>query len=217
MLQAKNITKSYGELQVLKGIDFSVDKGEVISVVGSSGAGKSTLLQILGTLDSPDSGQVMINGQNVFNLNSKSLASFRNQEIGFVFQFHNLLPEFSLLENVCMPAFIQGNNGKDLRRYAHELLEMLHIADRHDHKPSELSGGELQRASVARALINRPSLIFADEPSGNLDSVNAEELHHLFFRLQKELNQTFIIVTHNQELADMADRKITIQDGYIQS
>jgi lipoprotein-releasing system ATP-binding protein len=215
MLQAKNITKSYGSLQVLKGIDFTVETGEVISVVGSSGAGKSTLLQILGTLDQPDSGIIEINGQDISKFNTKALASFRNQEIGFVFQFHNLLPEFTLYENICIPAYIHGNNGKALNAYAKSLMELLHIDHRKDHKPSELSGGELQRAAVARALINRPSLIFADEPSGNLDSVNADELHQLFFQLQKELNQTFIIVTHNQGLADMADRKITIQDGQI--
>lgn len=215
MLQAKGILKSYGELSVLKGIDLRVETGEVISVVGASGAGKSTLLQILGTLDHPDRGSLEINGKDISSLGPKALAAFRNQEIGFVFQFHNLLPEFTMLENICIPAYINGKNGKELRDYAQQLMELLHIQNRWDHKPSQLSGGELQRASVARALINKPSLIFADEPSGNLDSVNAEELHHLFFQLQKEFNQTFIIVTHNQSLAEMADRKIVIQDGVI--
>lgn len=215
MLQAKNIFKSYGDLPVLKGIDLTVDKGEIVSIVGTSGAGKSTLLHILGTLDTPDQGEVIINGQNVFKLKNKSLASFRNKEIGFVFQFHNLLPEFTLQENICMPAYIAGENDKVLDAHAVHLMKLLNIYERRDHKPSQLSGGEQQRAAVARALINSPSLIFADEPSGNLDSVNAKELHDLFFQLQKELNQTFIIVTHNDELADMTDRKITISDGKV--
>ena len=215
MLQAKGILKSYGELSVLKGIDLRVETGEVISVVGASGAGKSTLLQILGTLDHPDAGSLEINGKDISGLSPKALAAFRNKEIGFVFQFHNLLPEFTMLENICIPAYINGKDGKELTDYAHQLMALLHIEDRWDHKPSQLSGGELQRAAVARALINRPSLIFADEPSGNLDSVNAEELHQLFFKLQKEFNQTFIIVTHNQSLAEMADRKIDITDGVL--
>lgn len=215
MLIAKNIYKSYGELGVLKGIDLSVAPKEIISIVGSSGAGKSTLLQILGTLDAPDRGSLEINGKNILNLNSSDLAAFRNQEIGFVFQFHNLLPEFTLFENICMPAFIQGRKDQELKEYAVQLMDMLKITSRGDHKPSQLSGGELQRASVARSLINKPSLIFADEPSGNLDTKNAEELHQLFFQLQAELGQSFVIVTHNAELADMADRKITIQDGLI--
>lgn len=215
MLIAKNIHKSYGTLEVLKGIDLSVDSKEIISIVGSSGAGKSTLLQILGTLDTPDKGSLEINGKSVFQLSPKELALFRNQEIGFVFQFHNLLPEFTLLENICMPAYIQGRKDKALKDYAFQLMDMLKISSRSDHKPSQLSGGELQRASVARSLINKPSLIFADEPSGNLDTKNAEELHHLFFQLQRELGQSFVIVTHNTELADMADRKVTIQDGLI--
>ncbi|MGL1887105.1 MAG: ABC transporter ATP-binding protein [Reichenbachiella sp.] len=217
MLIAKNIHKSYGSLEVLKGIDLEVNSGEVISIVGSSGAGKSTLLQILGTLDNPDQGSLEINGKKVLEIKPKELANFRNQEIGFVFQFHNLLPEFTLFENICMPAYIQGRRDAELEKYATELMDMLNITKRKDHKPSQLSGGEMQRASVARALINKPSLIFADEPSGNLDTKNADELHHLFFQLQKDLNQSFVIVTHNLGLADMADRKITIQDGLILS
>lgn len=215
MLKATNIQKSFGNLQVLKGIDFSVEKSEIVSIVGSSGAGKSTLLQILGTLDQPDQGNVKFNDTDVFKLKPNNLASFRNKEIGFIFQFHNLLPEFSAFENICIPAFIQGKNGKDLHNYANELMKLLNINERKDHKPSQLSGGEQQRVAVARALINKPSLIFADEPSGNLDSKNAEELHHLFFKLQKELGQAFVIVTHNKDLADMADRKITLQDGQV--
>ncbi|UXP34168.1 ABC transporter ATP-binding protein [Reichenbachiella agarivorans] len=215
MLQAKNIHKSYGKLEVLKGIDLSVERSEIISIVGESGAGKSTLLQILGTLDTPDAGVVEINGKNTVGLKPNDLANFRNREIGFIFQFHNLLPEFTLKENICMPAFIQGRNGRDLDQYAEYLLDLLGIAERRDHKPAQVSGGELQRAAVARSLINKPSLIFADEPSGNLDSKNAEELHKLFFKLQKEFAQAFVIVTHNQSLAEMADRKITIQDGMI--
>ncbi|PIB33970.1 lipoprotein ABC transporter ATP-binding protein [Reichenbachiella sp. 5M10] len=217
MLQAKNIHKSYGDLEVLKGVDLTVGDGEIISIVGESGAGKSTLLQILGTLDVPDAGVVEINQKNVIGLKAKELSAFRNREIGFVFQFHNLLPEFTLKENICMPAYIQGRKGKELDEYAEYLLDLLGIARRRDHKPAQVSGGELQRASVARALINKPSLIFADEPSGNLDSKNAEELHRLFFKLQKEFGQAFVIVTHNKSLAEMADRKITIQDGSILS
>lgn len=217
MLQATNIHKSYGELEVLKGIDLEVAAGEIISIVGESGAGKSTLLQILGTLDFPDQGEVLINDKSILGLKNKDLAAFRNQEIGFVFQFHNLLPEFTLKENICMPAFIQGRNGKGLDEYASYLMDLLGIGRRSEHKPAQVSGGELQRAAVARALINKPSLIFADEPSGNLDSKNAEELHSLFFKLQKEFGQAFVIVTHNVSLAEMADRKITIQDGQILS
>lgn len=216
MLEARNIHKSYGDLNVLKGVNLSVEKGEVISIVGSSGAGKSTLLHILGTLDRPETGSLIINGDRVFDLKDKKLASFRNKEIGFVFQFHNLLPEFSLKENVCIPAFIGSKNSRDIDQYAEHLLSILGIQHRKDHKPSQLSGGEQQRAAVARALINRPSLILADEPSGNLDSKNAKELHQLFFKLQQELGQTFIIVTHNNDLASMADRKIVIQDGQVQ-
>ncbi|MBU2888049.1 ABC transporter ATP-binding protein [Gilvimarinus agarilyticus] len=215
MLHAKNIHKSYGDLEVLKGIDLQVNTSEIISIVGASGAGKSTLLQILGTLDVPDQGVVEINGKNVVGLKPKDLASFRNTQIGFVFQFHNLLPEFTLLENICMPAYIQGRRNQELDEYAAYLMNLLGIQGRKSHKPAQVSGGELQRAAVARALINKPSLIFADEPSGNLDSKNAEELHGLFFKLQKEFGQAFVIVTHNKSLAEMADRKITIQDGSI--
>ncbi|MCV9388736.1 ABC transporter ATP-binding protein [Reichenbachiella ulvae] len=217
MLQATNIHKTYGDLEVLKGIDLNVESGEIISIVGESGAGKSTLLQILGTLDFPDQGSVVINGKDITALRQKDLSKFRNQEIGFVFQFHNLLPEFSLKENICMPAFIQGRKGRELEEYASYLMDLLGIGRRSEHKPAQVSGGELQRAAVARALINKPSLIFADEPSGNLDSKNAEELHGLFFKLQKEFGQAFVIVTHNVSLAEMADRKITIQDGMILS
>ena len=217
MLQAKNIFKSYGELQVLKGVSLSIDQGEVISIVGASGAGKSTLLHILGTLDHPDQGELIINGQKPFEHKNKKLAAFRNKEIGFVFQFHNLLPEFTLKENICIPAFISGKSGNEVDAYADHLMKLLNIEGRKDHKPSQLSGGEQQRTAVARALINKPSLIFADEPSGNLDSKNAEELHQLFFDLQKELNQTFVIVTHNEQLADRADRKIILQDGQVLS
>ena len=215
MLQANNLYKSYGDLQVLKGVSISIDEGEIISIVGASGAGKSTLLHILGTLDSPDQGELLINGQKPFDLKNKKLAGFRNREIGFVFQFHNLLPEFSLKENICIPAFISGKSGVEVDEYAEHLMTLLKIGARKNHKPSQLSGGEQQRTAVARALINKPSLIFADEPSGNLDSKNAEELHNLFFDLQSELNQTFVIVTHNEQLADRADRKIILQDGKV--
>jgi len=217
MLHAKNIQKSFGKLQVLNGIDLQIAKGEIVSIVGSSGAGKSTLLQILGTLDQPDVGTVYLKDTDVFKLKSSDLASFRNKEIGFIFQFHNLLPEFTAFENICIPAFIQGKNGQKLDRQVLDLMKILNIADRKDHKPSQLSGGEQQRVAVARALVNQPSIIFADEPSGNLDSKNAEELHQLFFKLQKDLNQTFVIVTHNKALADMADRKVVLQDGKILS
>lgn len=215
MLIAENLKKSYGSLQVLKGINLTIGKGEIISIVGASGAGKSTLLHILGTLDLPDSGNLTLGGQKITALNPSELASFRNQELGFVFQFHNLLPEFSTLENICMPAFIAGTKEKEAKKYASELLDLLGISERANHKPSQLSGGEQQRAAVARALINKPSIIFADEPSGNLDSSNAQELHQLFFTLRKELNQTFVLVTHNAELAEMADKKYEIKDGII--
>jgi lipoprotein-releasing system ATP-binding protein len=215
MLTATGIQKSYGPLKVLKSIDLHVDKGEIVAIVGASGAGKSTLLHILGTLDNPDGGKVYIHNKDVFSQTSRNLAAFRNQSIGFVFQFHNLLPEFSALENVLIPGLIGGKEPKDLRKRAERLLNMLGISDRKDHKPSELSGGEQQRTAVARALINSPDLILADEPSGNLDSKNAIELHSLFFQLRQELNQTFIIVTHNADLSKMADRRVELRDGMI--
>lgn len=215
MISAKNIHKKYGELEILKGITIDINKGEVISIVGSSGAGKTTLLTILGTLDRPTSGELLIDGTDVYKLNDKKLAAFRNLNIGFVFQFHHLLPEFDALENVCMPALIAGTSKKQAETKAKQLLDYLGLKDRFTHKPSELSGGEQQRVAVARALINSPKIIFADEPSGNLDSKTAEELHHLFFNLRKELDQTFVIVTHNTELANMADRKITMKDGHV--
>ncbi|HLT75315.1 MAG TPA: ABC transporter ATP-binding protein [Ohtaekwangia sp.] len=216
MLTAEKITKSYGQLNVLKGIDLSVDKGELVAIVGASGAGKSTLLHILGTLDRPDNGKVTMHGRNIFDRSSKELSAFRNKSIGFIFQFHNLLPEFSALENVMIPGLIQNSSGeKEVRRKAIELLQMLGLQDRLEHKPSELSGGEQQRTAVARALINSPDLILADEPSGNLDSKNAVDLHNLFFKLRKDFGHTFVIVTHNQELAAMADRKIELKDGRV--
>lgn len=215
MLTAKNIKKSYGNLQVLKGLDFSVGQGEVVAIVGASGAGKSTLMHILGTLDSPDSGEVWLGEVNVSALNSVQLSRFRNQNIGFVFQFHNLLPEFSALENVMIPGMIAGQKPEALHARGHELLEKLGLADRSHHKPSELSGGEQQRVAVARALMNNPRLILADEPSGNLDSANAKDLHNLFFKLREEFGQTFVIVTHNAEFAEMADRKVLMRDGLV--
>ena len=215
MLRATGIQKSYGPLQVLKNIDLHVAKGEIVAIVGASGAGKSTLLHILGTLDVPDAGKVFIHDKDVFGQSSRNLAAFRNQSIGFVFQFHNLLPEFTALENILIPGLIGGKESVQVRKRAENLLEMLGISHRKDHKPSELSGGEQQRTAVARALINSPDLILADEPSGNLDSKNAIELHNLFFQLRKELNQTFIIVTHNSDLSVMADRRVEIRDGMI--
>jgi lipoprotein-releasing system ATP-binding protein len=215
MLKVKNIHKSYGSLNVLKGVDLEIAKSEIVSIVGASGSGKSTLLHVLGTLDRPDSGDVELNENSLFGYSDKELAKVRNGSIGFVFQFHNLLPEFTALENVCMPGFIGQRNEKEVRDKAHELLNILGLSDREDHKPSELSGGEQQRVSVARALINDPAIVFADEPSGNLDSANAKELHELFFTLRKELNVTFVLVTHNEELAEMADRKLEILDGKI--
>lgn len=216
MLKATDIHKSYGQLRVLKGINIHIKPGEIVAIVGSSGAGKSTLLHILGTLDTPDLGKVFVLGQDVFQQSPKAIASFRNESIGFVFQFHNLLPEFSALENVMIPGIIGGRRDVDVRTRANELLEMLGIGERRDHKPSEMSGGEQQRAAVARALINSPKLLFADEPSGNLDSRNALELHQLFFTLREKIGQTFVIATHNEELARMADRRLEIKDGMLQ-
>lgn len=220
MIQAKNIHKYYGDLEVLKGVDLSIQKGEIVSIVGASGAGKTTLLQILGTLDKASSSedfQLQINSTNINSLSDKALAKFRNEHIGFIFQFHQLLPEFTALENVCLPAFIKGIKKIDAEKRAKELLDFLGLTHRYNHKPSELSGGEQQRVAVARALINNPDLIFADEPSGNLDSESAENLHNLFFKLRNEFGQTFIIVTHNEDLANMADRKLTMIDGNIVS
>lgn len=214
-IKATNIQKSYGDLHVLKGVNLEVKKGEVISIVGASGAGKTTLLQILGTLDGSDSGELSINQQEVGKLKDTELSSFRNQSIGFIFQFHNLLAEFTALENICLPAFIAGKPKIEAEKRAKELLSLLNLFDRANHKPNELSGGEQQRVAVARALINSPAVVLADEPSGNLDSRNADELHQLFFHLNKELGQTFILVTHNQKLADMANRKLVMKDGVI--
>jgi lipoprotein-releasing system ATP-binding protein len=217
MLRASQVEKSYGQVKVLKGINLEIGKGEVVAIAGASGAGKSTLLHIMGTLDSPDKGSVIINGTDVFAQSPKNLAAFRNKTIGFVFQFHNLLPEFSAVENVMIPALIRNQASESsIRQRAMELLEMLGLSHRALHKPSELSGGEQQRTAVARALINSPEMILADEPSGNLDSKNAIELHTLFFKLRAELGQTFIIVTHNEELSKMADRRVEIKDGIIQ-
>ena len=218
MIKAGNIHKSYGSLEVLKGVDIHIKKGEVISIVGASGAGKTTLLQILGTLDSHDKvpgSTLNINSVEMNLLSDKELARFRNEHIGFIFQFHQLLPEFTALENVCIPAFIKKTPRNDAEKRAMELLDFLGLKDRHNHKPNELSGGEQQRVAVARALVNNPSVVFADEPSGNLDSESADRLHKLFFELRDEFGQTFVIVTHNEELADMADRKLTMVDGKI--
>lgn len=217
MIDAKGIYKSFGNVNVIKGIDLHIDKGEIVTIVGASGAGKSTLLQIIGTLEKADKGDVVINGQNVSKMNQKTLAAFRNKNIGFVFQFHHLLPEFTALENICIPAFIAGNTKSNTLSKAHQLLEYLNLTERADHKPSMLSGGEQQRVAVARALINSPAVILADEPSGNLDSQNAKELHELFFKLREQTGQTFVIVTHNPILAQMADRSLTIKDGKIES
>lgn len=213
MIKAENIHKRYGEVDVLKGIGLSIKQSEVVSIVGASGAGKSTLLQILGTLDKPDMGEVEINGENIKKLKDQSLSNFRNKHIGFVFQFHHLLPEFSALENVCLPAFIGGTSKRDAEKRAKELLEFMNLNDRVTHKPTELSGGEQQRVAIARALINNPAVIMADEPTGNLDSDNSSELHNLFFKLRDEFKQTFLIVTHNKDLAAMADRTLTMKDG----
>ncbi len=215
MISASGITKWYGNLQVLKGIDLDIEQGKIISIVGASGAGKTTLLQILGTLGRPTTGQIIINNVDIVKLREKELARFRNQNIGFVFQFHHLLPEFTALENVCIPALIQKISKKKAEEKALELLSFLGLTDRIHHKPEELSGGEQQRVAVARALINNPSVVFADEPSGNLDSVNKHELHQLFFTLRDKFHQTFVIVTHDLSLADMSDRKIVMADGKI--
>lgn len=212
---AQGLEKSYGSLHVLKGIDLTIQKGEIVSIVGASGAGKSTLLHLLGTLDMPDKGKISLNGAEIQDLRGPALAKFRNKHIGFIFQFHQLLPEFTATENAMMPALIAGKSFAEAEIAALQLLEMLGLKDRLQHKPSQLSGGEQQRVAIARALINDPDLILADEPSGNLDSENAKALHELFFELRTKLNQTFIIVTHNQELADMADRKLVMKDGQI--
>jgi lipoprotein-releasing system ATP-binding protein len=215
MIRAENIHKAYGNLQVLKGISLEIPKGEIVSIVGASGAGKSTLLHILGTIDKADSGRIMFNDIDISFLNEKKLSAFRNKMIGFVFQFHHLLPEFTALENVCIPAYIAGESKKAAIEKASRLLNFLKLSERLDHKPSALSGGEQQRVAVARALVNNPAIVLADEPSGNLDSANSLELHELFFRLRDEFKQTFVIVTHNKELADMANRQLVIKDGII--
>ncbi len=220
MISAKNIHKNYQDVSVLKGVSLEVKEGEIVSIVGASGAGKTTLLQILGTLDKPSNPkkhhtQLLINGENITNLKDQKLAHFRNKNIGFIFQFHQLLPEFTAKENICMPAYIGGNNGAEIQNRALELLDFFGLKNRAEHKPSQLSGGEQQRVAVARALINQPKVIFADEPSGNLDSKNADELHQLFFDLRNQFNQTFVIVTHNKDLANMADRKLVMIDGQL--
>lgn len=217
MIQASGIHKSFGKVDVIKGIDIQINKSEIVSIVGASGAGKSTLLQIIGTIEKADSGNIIIDKIEVSKLNQSALARFRNQKIGFVFQFHHLLPEFTAVENICIPAFIAGVSKETAKKEAMKLLEYLNLTDRADHKPSELSGGEQQRVAVARALINKPAVVLADEPSGNLDSNSAAELHQLFFKLRDEFGQTFVIVTHNPDLAAMADRKFTITDGKISS
>ncbi|MCY4778196.1 ABC transporter ATP-binding protein [Sphingobacterium sp. UT-1RO-CII-1] len=215
ILKARNIHKTYGQLPILKGVDLSVTEGEIVSIVGASGAGKSTLLHIVGTLDRPDVGSLMINGIDVGKLGEKKISLFRNQNIGFVFQFHHLLPEFTALENVCIPAFIAGVNKREAEQRGMELLERLGVGNRAQHKPTAMSGGEQQRVSVARSLINKPALILADEPSGNLDSENAAALHQLFFELRDTMGQTFIIVTHNEDLAGISDRTVHMRDGQI--
>lgn len=215
MLKAENITKSFGNIEVLKGINLYVSKGEIISIVGASGAGKSTLLQILGTIEKADKGTISLNGKSLIGLKDKELSKMRNSMIGFVFQFHHLLPEFTALENICIPAFIAGKSKSMAEDEAKKLLDLMKLSHRSGHKPNEMSGGEQQRVAIARALINKPAIILADEPSGNLDSETSDSLHQLIFNLRKELNQTFVIVTHNKELADMADRKLEILDGRI--
>lgn len=217
MIVAENITKSYGDIRVLKGIDLTVRQGEIISIVGRSGAGKSTLLHILGTLDKPDTGRLIIKDALVSSMNEKELAAFRNRHIGFVFQFHHLLAEFTALENVCIPAFISGKTDGNVTKRAKELLAYLGLQDRTDHKPNQLSGGEAQRVAVARSLINSPDVVFADEPTGNLDKASSEELHQLIVKLRKDFHQTFVIVTHNAELASLSDKTITMEDGYIKT
>jgi len=217
MLIAKNIIKNYDHLKVLKGVNLEIKQGEIVSIVGSSGAGKSTLLHILGTLDALDEGEIWLNNQPLHLLKGKKLAAYRNQHIGFVFQFHHLLPEFSALENVCVPGWILKRNNKELQTHATELLTLLGLANRLHNKPAELSGGEQQRVAVARALINKPDIVFADEPTGNLDSANAKDLHDLFLRLQQELGHTFLIVTHNEELAALSNRVLHMKDGLIVS
>ena len=218
MIVGKNIHKKFGDLEILKGVDLEINKGEIVSIVGASGAGKTTLLQILGTLDKPsieNETSLYINGEDILKMNDKMLSKFRNQHLGFIFQFHQLLPEFTALENVCIPGFIANRDKKEVEKEAKQLLNYLGLSERTHHKPSELSGGEQQRVAVARALINKPAVIYADEPSGNLDTQSAEMLHQLFFKLREEFNQTFVIVTHNEELANMADRKLVMKDGLI--
>lgn len=215
MIKIENIEKSYGSLKVLKGVYLEIQEAQITTIVGASGAGKSTLLHLIGTLDKPDQGEITMDGVSLFSLNDKQLSAFRNQNIGFVFQFHHLLPEFNAVENVALPAMIKGLHKKEAIQKAKELLDFLKLSDRIDHKPSELSGGEQQRVAVARALINNPKLILADEPSGNLDSENARKLHQLFFDLRDRFHQTFIIVTHNEELANLSDRKVIIKDGVV--
>ncbi len=215
MLTGRNIFKSYGDLQVLKGVDVNIRQGEIVSIVGPSGCGKSTLLHILGTLDRPTSGSIQLDGKDLDLMNSKTLAAFRNRNIGFVFQFHHLLPEFSALENVCIPGWIAGRSKKEVAGRAASLLKLLGLENRSENKPQQLSGGEQQRVAVARALVNEPKIVFADEPTGNLDSANARELHQLFFDLRKQFNQTFLIVTHNEDLAQMSDRLLHMKDGKV--
>jgi lipoprotein-releasing system ATP-binding protein len=213
ILRAENIQKSYGELSILKGVNLEVKQNEIVSIVGTSGAGKTTLLQILGTLDQPTSGKLIIDGEDPFSLTESKLSTFRNTSLGFIFQFHQLLPEFTACENIMLPALIKGQNKKEAEEQAISLLEKVGLQDRIKHKPSELSGGEQQRTAVCRALMNKPKIIFGDEPSGNLDTQSSKELHELFFKLREEYNQTFVIVTHNKELSDMADRSLTMVDG----
>lgn len=215
MIKASNIYKKYGNVEVLKGVDLSIEKGEVACIVGASGAGKSTLLQIIGTLEEADKGSIIIDNHDIISLNQKKLAEFRNKNIGFVFQFHHLLPEFTALENICIPALIAGFSQKEATQKAMQLLDYMNLTDRKDHKPSMMSGGEQQRIAVARALINKPSVVLADEPSGNLDSQSAKDLHQLFFNLRDLLGQTFVIVTHNPQLAEMSDKTFTMKDGLI--